>query len=203
MQNLIFKQKLYVKKEFRTRLKNHKSCILWLTGLSGAGKSTIANLTELQLAGMGCHTYILDGDNIRYGLNSDLGFSDVDRKENIRRIAEVSKLFVDAGIITFASFISPFESDRRLARNLFQQNEFFEVFINTPLEVAEERDPKGLYAKARRGELKRFTGIDSEYQVPLNPDLVLDTVGHSPEECAQEIVKFLREKGIIQTSDAS
>ena len=165
--------------------------IVWLTGLSGAGKSTIANLVEKRLHALGKHTYLLDGDNVRHGLNRDLGFTEADRVENIRRVAEVARLMLDAGLITLVSFISPFRAERDMARARVGQDEFVEVFVDTPLAVAEERDPKGLYKKARRGELKHFTGIDSPYEPPAHPELRVDTVAESPEEAADRIVAYL------------
>ncbi|MBY4723945.1 MULTISPECIES: sulfate adenylyltransferase subunit CysN [Burkholderia] len=165
--------------------------IVWLTGLSGAGKSTIANLVEKRLHALGKHTYLLDGDNVRHGLNRDLGFTEADRVENIRRVAEVARLMLDAGLITLVSFISPFRSERDMARAMAGPDEFVEVFVDTPLAVAEERDPKGLYKKARRGELKHFTGIDSPYEPPAQPELRVDTVAESPEEAADRIVAYL------------
>ncbi|HDR9502778.1 TPA: sulfate adenylyltransferase subunit CysN [Burkholderia cepacia] len=165
--------------------------IVWLTGLSGAGKSTIANLVEKRLHALGKHTYLLDGDNVRHGLNRDLGFTEADRVENIRRVAEVAQLMLDAGLITLVSFISPFRSEREMARALAGPDEFVEVFVDTPLAVAEERDPKGLYKKARRGELKHFTGIDSPYEPPARPELRVDTVAESPDEAAGRIVAYL------------
>jgi bifunctional enzyme CysN/CysC len=161
---------------------------LWFTGLSGSGKSTIANLVEQELFAMGKHTYILDGDNVRHGLNKDLGFTETDRVENIRRVAEVAKLMVDAGLIVLVTFIAPFRKDREMARSLFQEDEFYEIFIDTPLEEAERRDPKGLYKKARRGEIKNFTGIDSPYERPENPDIHLDTSKQQPTDLAAEIM---------------
>jgi len=165
--------------------------VVWLTGLSGAGKSTIANLVEKRLHALGKHTYLLDGDNVRHGLNRDLGFTEADRVENIRRVAEVARLMLDAGLITLVSFISPFRAERDMARAMVGPDEFVEVFVDTPLAVAEERDPKGLYKKARRGELKHFTGIDSPYEPPARPELRVDTVAESPEEAADRIVAYL------------
>ncbi|WP_420210029.1 sulfate adenylyltransferase subunit CysN [Burkholderia aenigmatica] len=165
--------------------------IVWLTGLSGAGKSTIANLVEKRLHALGKHTYLLDGDNVRHGLNRDLGFTEADRVENIRRVAEVARLMLDAGLITLVSFISPFRAERDMARAMVGPDEFVEVFVDTPLAVAEQRDPKGLYRKARRGELKHFTGIDSPYEPPAQPELRVDTVAESPEEAADRIVAYL------------
>jgi bifunctional enzyme CysN/CysC len=172
-------------------------CVLWLTGLSGAGKSTIANQVETDLQARGIHTYLLDGDNVRHGLNRDLGFTDADRVENIRRVAEVAKLMVDAGLIVIVSFISPFRSEREMARSLFKPGRFFEVYVDTPLEVAEERDPKGLYRKARRGELRNFTGIDSAYEPPEAPDLRLPTTVLSVPESSHEVLALLRARGIL------
>ena len=159
----------------RASLKAQGPCIVWFTGLSGAGKSTIANLVEGRLAASGHHTYLLDGDNVRHGLNKDLGFTAADRVENIRRVGEVAKLFVDAGLIVLCSFISPFRAERSAVRNLMGEGEFIEVYVRAPLQVCEARDPKGLYAKCRAGRLPNFTGIDSPYEAPESPDLVLDT----------------------------
>ncbi|HKS54496.1 MAG TPA: sulfate adenylyltransferase subunit CysN [Steroidobacteraceae bacterium] len=194
-------QALDVNKGARSSLKGQRACVLWFTGLSGAGKSTIANLVEKRLHALGRHTYTLDGDNVRHGLNKDLGFTDADRVENIRRVAEVSKLMVDAGLIVLVSFISPFRSERRLARELMQPGEFLEVFVDTPLAEAEKRDVKGLYRKARRGELKNFTGIDSPYEAPEHPEIHLQTVLSSPEEAAEQILKQLRDGGLLQAPD--
>jgi bifunctional enzyme CysN/CysC len=190
-------QHVDVNKEARSTLKHQKPCILWLTGLSGAGKSTIANLVEKKLFSMGHHTYLMDGDNIRHGLNKDLGFTDADRVENIRRIAEVAKLMVDAGLIVISAFISPFRSEREMAREMVEDGEFIEIHINTPLSVAEERDVKGLYKKARKGELKNFTGIDSPYEAPENPECRLDTSKATAEECADLVIEHMRERGYI------
>ncbi len=194
-------QALDVNKTARSSLKGQRACVLWFTGLSGAGKSTVANLVEKRLHALGRHTYTLDGDNVRHGLNKDLGFTDADRVENIRRVAEVSKLMVDAGLIVLVSFISPFRSERRLARELMQPGEFLEVFVDTPLAEAEKRDVKGLYKKARRGELKNFTGIDSPYEPPEHPEIHLQTVFHSPEEAAEQILKTLRDGGMLYPAD--
>jgi len=190
-------QDLDVDKTVRAESKNQKPCVLWFTGLSGSGKSTVANLVEKRLHDLGRHTYTLDGDNVRHGLNKDLGFTDADRVENIRRVGETSKLMVDAGLIVLVSFISPFASERRMARELVDKNEFIEVFISTPLEVCEKRDKKGLYAKARRGEIKNFTGIDSNYEAPSTPELDLDTSKMSAEDAATKIVEFLEDKGYL------
>jgi bifunctional enzyme CysN/CysC len=189
-------QALDVDKGLRARQKGQRACVLWLTGLSGAGKSTIANRIEKQLAAQGRHTYLLDGDNVRHGLNKDLGFAAQDRVENIRRVAEVSRLMVDAGLIVLVSFISPFRAERRMARALFEPGEFFEVFIDTPLAVAEGRDVKGLYRKARRGELKNFTGIDSPYETPERPEIRIDTTQLGAEEAADLVVAHLRTAGV-------
>jgi bifunctional enzyme CysN/CysC len=193
-------QALDVNKTARAQMKGQKSCVLWLTGLSGAGKSTIANLVEKKLHALGRHTYLLDGDNVRHGLNKDLGFTDVDRVENIRRIAEVAKLMVDAGLIVITAFISPFRAERRLARELMQEGEFVEVFIDTPLNVAEQRDSKGLYKKARRGELKHFTGIDSPYEVPEHAEIRVETVQLAPDAAADLIVLELARRGVIRAA---
>lgn len=185
----------------RVALKQQRSVCLWFTGLSGSGKSTVANAVESKLLKMGKHSYLLDGDNVRHGLNKDLGFSDTDRIENIRRIGEVAKLFVDAGNIVLTAFISPFISDRKQVRDLMQDGEFLEVFVDTPLEVCEQRDPKGLYKKARAGEIKHFTGIDSEYQAPVNPEIHLKTEKLSIEACADYVVSELEKKGYLNLKD--
>lgn len=190
-------QALDVNKTLRAETKGQKPAVLWFTGLSGSGKSTIANLVERTLFAQGRHTYLLDGDNVRHGLNRDLGFTDVDRVENIRRVAEASKLFVDAGLIVLVSFISPFRSERRLARELLAPGEFVEVFVDTPIDVCMARDVKGLYAKAQRGEIKNFTGIDSPYEVPESAELTLKTVGHDPVALAEQVVAYLRKVEIV------
>jgi bifunctional enzyme CysN/CysC len=190
-------QALDVNKHARAVQKHQTAGVLWFTGLSGAGKSTIANLVEKQLHAMGRHTYLLDGDNVRHGLNKDLGFTDADRVENIRRIAEVSKLMVDAGLIVLVSFISPFRAERRMAREMLQPGEFIEVFVDTSLAEAERRDPKGLYRRARRGEIKNFTGIDSPYEPPENAEIHLDTTKASSEQAADAIVEELRIRGML------
>ena len=190
-------QDLDVDKGSRAMSKHQKPCVLWFTGLSGAGKSTVANLVEKKLYDMGRHTYALDGDNVRHGLNKDLGFTDADRVENIRRVAETARLMVDAGLIVLVSFISPFQSERRMARELVEQGEFLEVFISTPLAVCEERDVKGLYAKARRGEIKHFTGIDSDYEAPEKAELTLDTSEVSAPDAAAAIVEHLSKNGYL------
>lgn len=190
-------QELSIDKAARARLKEQKPCVLWFTGLSGAGKSTIANTLEKRLHAMGRHTYLLDGDNIRHGLNKDLGFTDADRVENIRRVAEAARLFVDAGLIVMVSFISPFRSERRMARELFEQGEFIEIYVDTPLEVCEARDPKGLYHKARAGLIANFTGIDSIYEPPEMAELTLDTRGATPETNAEMVLQELRRRHLI------
>jgi bifunctional enzyme CysN/CysC len=184
-------QAVDVHKQARAQAKGQKAGVLWFTGLSGAGKSTIANLVEKRLAAEGRHTYLLDGDNVRHGLNKDLGFTEEDRVENIRRVAEVAKLMVDAGLIVLVSFISPFRAERRMAREILEPGEFVEVFVDTPIAEAERRDVKGLYAKARAGELKNFTGVDSPYEVPEHPEIRIDTTRLSPEAAAEEIVAWL------------
>ncbi len=190
-------QAININKQAHAATKRQKPFVLWFTGLSGSGKSTIANLVEKKLYSLGKHTYLLDGDNVRHGLNKDLGFTDADRVENIRRIAEVAKLMVDAGQIVLVSFISPFHSERRMARELVEQGEFVEVFIDTPIHVAEERDPKGLYKKMRRGELKNFTGIDSPYEAPENPEIHINTTELSPEQAVEHIVNYLTQIGAL------
>ena len=176
----------------RIGLKQQKPVILWFTGLSGSGKSTIANIVETKLLALGKHSYLLDGDNIRYGLNNDLSFSDQDRIENIRRIGEVAKLFIDSGLIVLTAFISPFISDREQVRQLVTKNQFIEIFIDTPLALCEQRDPKGLYKKARAGEIKCFTGIDSVYQQPRNADIHIKTEHHTANACAELIMTTLK-----------
>ena len=185
-------QSLDVDKPARMRLNLHKPACLWFTGLSGSGKSTIANLLEKRLYAEGRHTYLLDGDNVRHGLNRDLGFTEADRVENIRRVAEVARLMTDAGLIVIVSFISPFRAEREFARSLFEPGEFYEIFVDTPLPTCEQRDPKGLYAKARRGELQNFTGIDSPYEFPESPELRLDTVANTPKGCIDQIISVLK-----------
>ncbi len=190
-------QALDVNRAARSQLKGQKACALWFTGLSGSGKSTIANLVEKRLHALGRHTYLLDGDNVRHGLNRDLGFSDADRVENIRRVAEVTKLMVDAGLIVLVSFISPFRSERRMAREQLEDGEFIEVFVDTSLAEAEKRDPKGLYRKARAGELKNFTGIDSPYEVPEQAEITIPTVELTAEQAAERIIGELDRAGVI------
>ena len=190
-------QALEVDKRRRSALKGQKSCILWFTGLSGSGKSTLANLLEKKLVELGRHTYLLDGDNVRHGLNRDLGFTTADRVENIRRVAEAAKLMVDAGLIVLVSFISPFRSERQMARDLMEPDEFLEVYVNTPIEVCEARDVKGLYRRARAGEIANFTGIDSPYEPPDAPDYVVDGGDGDPEAAALRMLRELRERGMI------
>ena len=184
-------QDMKVDKAARARATGQQPCVLWLTGLSAAGKSTIADRVERKLRSLGRHTYLLDGDNVRHGLSRDLGFTDRDRVENIRRVAEVAKLMVDAGLIVIVSFISPFRAEREMARAMVEEGEFVEIFVDAPIDVCEARDPKGLYAKARRGDLVNFTGIDSPYEPPQNPDLRIDTTELSPDEAADEVLRLL------------
>ncbi|CDT77866.1 Adenylyl-sulfate kinase [Vibrio coralliirubri] len=183
--------------EQRAKQKQQTPVALWFTGLSGSGKSTVANAVESKLLSLGKHSYLLDGDNVRHGLNKDLSFSDTDRVENIRRIGEVAKLFVDSGIIVLTAFISPFIADREQARTLLSTGGFLEVFIDTPLPVCELRDPKGLYKKARAGEINNFTGIDSIYEAPVSADIHVETEGKSVENCAEEIINQLSKLGYI------
>jgi bifunctional enzyme CysN/CysC len=190
-------QPVEVDKHARAALKAQRPCVVWLTGRPSAGKSTIANLVERELLALGHHTYLLDGDNVRHGLTKDLGFTSADRVENIRRVAEVARLMTDAGLIAIVSFISPFRSERRMARDLVEAGEFLEVFVDAPLDVAEARDPKGLYAKARRGELRNFTGIDSPYEPPEAPELRIDTTALTPAAAAARVVAALRDRGVI------
>jgi bifunctional enzyme CysN/CysC len=184
-------QALDISREAHAKLKNQKPAVLWFTGLSGSGKSTIANLVEKKLHRMNRHTFLLDGDNVRHGLNKDLGFTEADRIENIRRVGEVAKLMTDAGLIVITAFISPFRAEREMVRAMLAEGEFIEVFIDTPLSVAEERDVKGLYKKARSGELKNFTGIDSPYEAPTQPEIRIDTTAMTPEQAATQIVDTL------------
>lgn len=190
----------HVTKEQRASMKMQKSCVLWFTGLSGSGKSTIANAVESQLLGLDNHTYLLDGDNIRMGLNKGLSFTDEDRVENIRRIGEVSKLFIDAGIIVLSAFISPFQQERDAVRSLLSEDEFIEIFIDTPLAVCESRDPKGLYKKARKGEIQNFTGISSPYEVPKEPEIHIVNDNISIEDITVQIIDYLRNKGYINNA---
>ena len=196
--NETFVYEMKVKRANRSFIKKHSSCIIWLTGLSGAGKSTVADLLEQKLNKQNKHTFLLDGDNLRHTLNQDLGFSDDDRNENIRRIGHVGKLMVDAGLIVIASFISPFEKQREFTRNLVEKNEYVEVFLNTPLEVCEQRDIKGLYQKARSGQLKDFTGIDSAYEKPKKPEITLDGANYSADELSDKIINYLSENKILK-----
>nr|WP_136252112.1 adenylyl-sulfate kinase [Ningiella ruwaisensis] len=186
-----------IDKQERAKSLGQKPAVIWLTGLSGSGKSTLANLLEKKLHQHSHHTYLLDGDNVRHGLCGDLGFDDKARVENIRRISEVSKLFVDAGLIVLTAFISPFRDDRRFCRSLLKEGEFIEVFVDTPLEVCEQRDPKGLYKKARAGDIKHFTGIDSEYQVPESPEVHFEYRDESPEDSAERLYLALKQKGYV------
>jgi len=194
-------QPLAVNKAARAAVMGQRPCVLWYTGLSGAGKSTIANLVDRRLHGARHCTYVLDGDNVRHGLNRDLGFTDADRVENIRRVAEVAKLMVDAGLIVSTAFISPFRAERQMARKLVGEGEFIEIFVATPLEEAERRDPKGLYKKARRGDLKNFTGIDSPYEPPEHPELTIDTTTVTAELAADRVIAYLRERGFVRVPD--
>jgi bifunctional enzyme CysN/CysC len=193
-------QALDINKRTRAATKNQQSTVLWFTGLSGSGKSTVANIVEKRLTAMGHHTYLLDGDNVRHGLNRDLGFTDADRVENIRRVSEVSKLMADAGLIVMVSFISPFRAERRMARDMLEAGEFIEVHVDTPLEVCEQRDVKGLYAKARAGEIKNFTGIDSDYEAPENAEITINTAEKSPEVTAGEIIEHLENSGRLKSA---
>jgi bifunctional enzyme CysN/CysC len=190
-------ERLSIDKSARSALLGQKPLVVWLTGLSGAGKTTIANLVEARLHQHGRATYLLDADDVRHGLNRDLGFTDADRIENIRRVSEVAKLMVDGGLIVLVAFISPFRGERRRARELMADDEFFEVYVNAPLSVVEERDPKGLYRKARRGELKNFTGIDSPYEPPEHPELEIYTPACEPDEAADELIAGLRRNGLL------
>jgi bifunctional enzyme CysN/CysC len=190
-------QSFEVTKTARARLNGQKPVLLWFTGLSGAGKSTIANSLERKLHALGKRTFVLDGDNVRHGLNHDLGFTETDRVENIRRVAEVAKLFVEAGLITIVSFISPFRAEREMARGLMAPDEFIEIFVDTPLEICEQRDPKGLYRKARRGELPNFTGLDSPYERPETPELALDALNERAEDLADHVIAFLQRRGVL------
>ncbi|MGY3568594.1 adenylyl-sulfate kinase [Vibrio paucivorans] len=195
-ENIVW-HKHVIDKGFRANLKKQKPAVLWFTGLSGAGKSTVAGALENRLAELGYHTYLLDGDNVRHGLCSDLGFSDQDRRENIRRIGELAKLMADAGLIVLSAFISPHRTERQLVRDMLPEGEFIEVFVNTALDVCEQRDPKGLYQKARAGEISNFTGIDSEYQVPENPEIDLPAGEKSIEELVELCMEELESREII------
>ncbi|MCF1457086.1 MAG: adenylyl-sulfate kinase [Shewanella sp.] len=195
-ENIVWHQHV-VNQQTRSELKKQKPCLLWFTGLSGSGKSTIAGRVETLLAELSCHTYLLDGDNIRHRLCADLGFSDSDRVENIRRIGEVSHLMVDAGLIVLSAFISPFTANRKMVRDMLKHGEFIEVFIDTPLGECEKRDPKGLYKKARAGEIKDFTGIDSPYEAPINPELRIVNHNIDIDTAAMQVVDYLRQHGYI------
>ena len=186
-----------VTQERRNQLNRHKSVVIWFTGLSGSGKSTLAHSVEEELHNLGCRTYVLDGDNVRHGLSSNLTCSDDNRKENIRRIGEVAKLMMEAGVITMTAFISPFKEDRNIARQLLPNGDFIEIYCKASLEVCESRDVKGLYKLARAGKIKKYTGIDSPYEAPDNPELVIDTEGESLEESTAKVVDFLKSKEII------
>lgn len=195
--NIAWHQSAITKRD-RQQLNQHKSAVIWLTGLSGSGKSTLANAVDAKLHELQVRSYVLDGDNIRHGLNKGLGFSEADRKENIRRIGEVAKLFVDSGQIVITAFISPFQDDRLTVRHFFHEGEFIEVYVKCPLEECEKRDPKGLYRKARNGEIPDFTGISSPYEAPVNPELVIETNKLSVDEAAEKIISYLAEKSIIR-----
>jgi adenylylsulfate kinase len=186
-----------VTRERRNQLNDHKSVVIWFTGLSGSGKSTLAHSVEEELYRLGCRTFVLDGDNVRHGLSSNLTFSDDDRKENIRRIGEAAKLMMGAGVIAMTAFISPFKKDRNLVRQLLSQGDFIEIYCKASLETCESRDVKGLYKRARAGEIKNYTGIDSPYEAPENPELVIDTERESLEESVAKVIDFLQSKGII------
>ncbi|MFD1038936.1 adenylyl-sulfate kinase [Virgibacillus byunsanensis] len=182
----------------RQKLLGQKSCVLWFTGLSGSGKSTISSKVDEKLHNLGVSTYLLDGDNVRHGLNKDLGFGGKDRMENIRRIGEVAKLFVDSGIVVLTAFISPYVDDREKVKNLLGENEFIEIYTKCSLKACEMRDPKGLYKKARNGEIAEFTGISSPYEVPVNPDITIDTENMSVEECSEVVINFIRKGGYVE-----
>jgi len=187
-----------VTRQRREKLNNHKSVVVWFTGLSGSGKSTLAHSVEEEIHRLGCRTFVLDGDNVRHGLSSNLTFNDADRKENIRRIAEVGKLMMEAGIITLAAFISPFRKDRDAVRDSLLQDDFIEIYCNASLEICESRDVKGLYRRARIGEIKNYTGIDSPYERPINPDLVVNTGDETLEESTTKVIEFLKSKSIVK-----
>ncbi|OZI10731.1 adenylyl-sulfate kinase [Bacillaceae bacterium SAS-127] len=197
MGNIIWHDQSLTKAQRRHK-NNHHSAVFWFTGLSGSGKSTIANAAAQKLHELGVQTYVLDGDNIRHGLNQDLGFSDQDRKENIRRIGEVAKLFVDSGQLVFTAFISPFQEDRDIVRSLLQPDEFVEVFVNCPIDECEERDPKGLYKKARSGDIPQFTGISSPYEAPKTPELMLQTDQNTVDECVEQLLAFIKKQNWLK-----
>ncbi|PIC64534.1 adenylyl-sulfate kinase [Sporosarcina sp. P13] len=191
--NIVWHDQLISKQQQRDKNRHH-SAVLYFTGLSGSGKSTIANAAARRLHDLGANTYVLDGDNVRHGLNKDLGFSDEARKENIRRIGEVSKLFIDSGQLVFTAFISPFQEDRDSVRSLVEEDEFVEVYISCPLDACEQRDPKGLYEKARAGVIPEFTGISSPYEAPVTPELTLETDKYTVDECVEQLIGYLRDK---------
>ncbi|WP_159739671.1 adenylyl-sulfate kinase [Vibrio atypicus] len=195
-ENIVWHQHA-IDKQFRANIKQQKPAVLWFTGLSGAGKSTVAGALENKLAEQGYHTYLLDGDNVRHGLCNDLGFSEQDRRENIRRIGELSKLMADAGLIVLSAFISPHRAERQLVRDLLPEGEFIEVFVNAPLEVCEQRDPKGLYKKARAGEIPNFTGIDSEYEAPVDPEINLLAGEKSIDALVDDCIQALKQRSVI------
>ena len=196
--NIVWEKSLITRQD-REALNGHKSFVLWFTGLSGSGKSTLAHAVEKKLHEKGCRTFVLDGDNVRHGLSSNLSFSEEDRKENIRRIGEAAKLMTEAGIITLTAFISPFRADREMVRSLFPHGEFIEVYCNASLEVCEGRDVKGLYKKARAGEIKNYTGIDSPYEAPINPEISVSTGSDELDLCVEQIIKILVSKGLISS----
>jgi adenylylsulfate kinase len=198
MGNIVWHDHRVTKAE-RRKLNNHSSCVVWFTGLPSSGKSTIASEVEYQLCTRGLRTYLLDGDNVRHGLNKNLGFSPEDREENIRRIGEVARLFVDAGMITFVAFISPYRKDRQKARKLLEDDEFIEVYVKCPVAICEQRDPKGLYQKAKKGEIKEFTGVSAPYEEPLDPEIVLETDRFSVVESVNKIIRHLEDKGLISS----
>jgi len=195
--NIIIYHNATVTRQRRENLNNHKSVVIWFTGLSGSGKSTLAHSVEEELHNLDCRTFVLDGDNVRHGLSSNLSFSDDDRKENIRRIGEVAKLMMESGVIAMTAFISPFKKDRNLVRQLVPQGDFIEIYCNANLEACESRDVKGLYKRARAGEIKNYTGIDSPYEAPDNPELVIDAESESLEESVAKVIDFLKSKEII------
>jgi adenylylsulfate kinase len=198
MEKIVIPHRPIVGKKDRQKLNGHRSFILWFTGLSGAGKSTIAYRVEEELYKRGIRTYVLDGDNIRIGLNKDLGFSKKDREENIRRVGEVAKLFVDAGIVVLTAFISPYKKDRHFVRNLVDEKEFIEVYVKCPIEICEKRDPKGLYKKVKDGIIKQFTGVDDQYEEPENPEIILETDKMSIDECVKKILDYLDENELLK-----